>query len=384
MIDRSTNHLNKILQMGVESPKKYIQYLQKLLEDDTKGSFLLYKYQDFDQGVNELNQKYFEANLRNGTMWFAHVSQFNDPFDSQIAVNFQASFVQQLEDETKIINRMCEALAQGQSDNIATSFSPQETKIIQSIYSDVNNLDTSYYDLTYNVVLCLTRDTDLTPLLHMIVRKIDLSQCVNEMKSGNYIDNNFDFNDFISNFWSLAPSEFMAELDEQTTKVYQYINEQIEKWFAMGCLTVRNDNRSMWAYYAHNHEGFCFEYDMSDFNYLEARELVPHPVAYSNKRPQIPWKKVFQHNANMELEFMSCLLTKDKDWENEQEWRIIKNRQDGQLKQAPKITCIYLGVRIKPDNKALMLTLAQELGIPVKQMVISKDTFDLIAEDAFL
>ena len=72
-------------------------------------------------------------------------------------------------------------------------------------------------------------------------------------------------------------------------------------------------------------------------------------------------------------------LTKAKDWEYENEWRIINNT--GTLFQpVPKPTAIYLGTCFNKNEATLqneLLGLATSLNIPVSKMKIHHSKFTI-------
>ena len=102
---------------------------------------------------------------------------------------------------------------------------------------------------------------------------------------------------------------------------YKGFNENI----GVLALTEKPDNLLMWAHYAQNHKGFVIEFD-GDHEYFhkqlsssdELRYL--RKVRYSDKRPNI-------RLSTLE-EATDIFLTKSKEWEYEQEWRIMRPLRD--------------------------------------------------------
>lgn len=152
--------------------------------------------------------------------------------------------------------------------------------------------------------------------------------------------------------------------------------------FRIGCLATDFKNRLMWSHYADSHRGFCIEYDFSgtDENTLS---MTPFPVVYSEERPLIPWKaaidKTPENNAEATRQLMLGLLTKDKAWEYENEWRIMIKNGDDPVAKMPPISCVYLGANIDTDDKAQIIEIATQRGIPVKQMIIDRGSYILHA-----
>ena len=92
------------------------------------------------------------------------------------------------------------------------------------------------------------------------------------------------------------------------------------------CLSRNPLNILMWSHYSNNHEGFCLEFSVpfsglsQDINkYLEW--LVPHPVLYEKSRPLV------NINERSERKIDQQFLIKSKDWEYEQEERVIDHKR---------------------------------------------------------
>ena len=76
------------------------------------------------------------------------------------------------------------------------------------------------------------------------------------------------------------------------------------------------------------------------------------------------------------------LLTKDKEWEYENEWRILIGATEDSEFAMPKVSCIYLGASIEKENRDKIVAIAKKQDIPVKQMKVDRGAYDLHAEDA--
>ena len=158
------------------------------------------------------------------------------------------------------------------------------------------------------------------------------------------------------------------------------MTEKMNSLFLIGCLATDPKNRLMWSHYADSHRGFCIEYD---FNSLKD-EVLPFPIIYSENRPLVPWKAAIDHTQeSMEAataDLTLGLLTKDKSWEYENEWRVLLPAANPPDLKVP-ITAIYLGAHITSENKAIILEIANNHKIPVKQMKTDRGAYELHAED---
>jgi hypothetical protein len=110
----------------------------------------------------------------------------------------------------------------------------------------------------------------------------------------------------------------------------------------------------MWSHYADSHRGFCVEYDFAEADI----SVLPFPVVYSNIRPQVPWGEALtrspENTAKAASNLMIGLLTKDKCWEYENEWRFLMVASASPSLKMPKISRIYLGALIDDKNRHIM------------------------------
>lgn len=112
------------------------------------------------------------------------------------------------------------------------------------------------------------------------------------------------------------------------------------------CLTQKNDNLLMWAHYADNHQGVCFEFDLSkDLKTF----CFPKKVNYGIDYPKIDF-------INDQPSATNVIFYKSVDWCYEKEYRVIdlyayKNAKAGNIKPVRKsfnreaLTGIYFGCR---------------------------------------
>lgn len=166
--------------------------------------------------------------------------------------------------------------------------------------------------------------------------------------------------------------------DEITKQKWIRCNELIEierKKVNVCCFTTRNDSMLMWSHYADHHKGVCVEYDFSyDFG---LRERI-QPVQYCDTQYDITSRLLPDFNPmNISLGTYISALTKAKDWQYEDEWRLIKN--NGRTKHPmplPKV--IYLGTRFSQNEISLqekLFELANTLKIPTIQMKIHNSQY---------
>ena len=84
-------------------------------------------------------------------------------------------------------------------------------------------------------------------------------------------------------------------------------------------LTTSYNNHLMWAHYANSYNDICVEYDAMEL--FKKYYIFIAPVEYSEHIPQI------EYNASScdRIRYLhECCSTKEKCWQYEEEWRIIK------------------------------------------------------------
>lgn len=185
------------------------------------------------------------------------------------------------------------------------------------------------------------------------------------------------------------------------------INDDVHKRFmrhtrfGVCCLTEKCDNVLMWAHYADNHEGVCFEFNLSGhlanatINTKGHRRCFPfeftRPVKYQDDYPYWEW-------GDGDL-FTGACCTKSKEWEYEKEWRALMVNAafpvGGTNEPAlPKdigtykgwgeyglenglLAGVILGCRIKNDLKQCVVNLAKQRGIKISQASIDPSKYGL-------
>ncbi len=387
-----------------------------LMRDTQSGK--LYKYRSVSDHSLDC--------LCNDTMYCATPNSFNDPFDCKIGVTFESLYKAKYETELDKLAAVFEKflfVCNG-SVNIQ-NLDETEQRIIRKLLSNeriikfvtekqgaVSTLEEENELLQQNGFIVtdllqtvLSDDSfkeslgiyaDMLPKLYERISPDGLITLSNDKSSfedfakNNGIDDDVDEIALIL----LLSEKMFPENHEATENVKQIldkananISEKMNGLFRVGCLTTDYKNRLMWSHYADSHKGFCIEYDFSsvDDNTLD---VTPFPVVYSENRPLIPWKvaidKTPESNAEAACQLMLGLLTKDKAWEYENEWRVLLKTGDEPVVKMPPISCVYLGANISTENKARITDIASMCDIPVKQMVVDRGSYLLHAKDISL
>lgn len=205
----------------------------------------------------------------------------------------------------------------------------------------------------------------------------------------------FDYSHAPMNEHNWPPADFISLKEEN-----DMLNLRNKTWLC--CLSKVYDSLLMWAYY-NNHKGICIGLNtdavLKSCNTRCMCMLFPfaREVIYKELSPKPDYFK--DHPS-----WMDMLVTKAKEWEHEQEVRIITTEPQWltggrdipdelkndeiidfkEIRHYPEIASecfesVYLGVNILPCNKTQVINLARNLNpnIQIYQMDIDPNAFKL-------
>lgn len=138
------------------------------------------------------------------------------------------------------------------------------------------------------------------------------------------------------------------------------------------------DDILMWSHYTDGHKGLCLEFDPTKEITLFGQALK---VRYSYDYPSVNIINIGEPE-----EFRKALLTKSKHWEYEQEWRIVKPKDEGgqgiHRFQPELLTGVILGALISPEDKDKVLNWVKNYptNITLYQAKISRTKYQLDIE----
>ncbi len=376
----------------------------------------LYKYRSFDKDGYSLK------NLQDGTLHCSKADAFNDPFDCKIGVTFQSMYAAKYETEFDEVCKVLEKyikIAQGESQIEDCSVDEQRVinKLLAStVLNDFFINSDNKAETEEELALLLTNNYFvIVELMQSVLSdeafRASLGICVDMLPrmlervspEGMLLISSEDasFEDYARANGVVEDTDEIGLTMLLSQKLYPEYNgavenlqnlldemdsklaEKMKNLFLVGCLCTSYKNRLMWSHYADSHKGFCIEYDFSEPE-DEILSKLPLPVVYSEKRPSVPWKAAIENSEeNMEeayAEIMMGLLTKDNEWEYENEWRILIGATEDSELVMPKVSCIYLGASIEKENRDKVIAIAKERNIPVKQMKVDRGAYDLHAE----
>ena len=132
----------------------------------------------------------------------------------------------------------------------------------------------------------------------------------------------------------------------------------------------------MWSHYSANHKGFCIEFNAN----LDLDGINPLDVIYVNDFLQAEYYKDGKDSI------FHMIFTKAKDWEYENELRIIKNKlftEDSRKIPFRKndIKSIYFGVNTTKLLKEKILKITEEVyqnKINIYEGLLSDSSFEIL------
>lgn len=136
-------------------------------------------------------------------------------------------------------------------------------------------------------------------------------------------------------------------------------------------------DKLLWAHYANSHKGFCIEYDLDLLldNYVYENKYS-FPVIYSVKPSQIALKDIPNASKNDDL-IQKAFGSKSKEWEYEQEYRIITDDFGIHNYDFQAVKSIYFGLRMCDLQKELIIKRLRGRGIKYYQIVQMQNKYEL-------
>jgi hypothetical protein len=148
----------------------------------------------------------------------------------------------------------------------------------------------------------------------------------------------------------------------------------INQLFGVLCLTTKPNNRLMWGHYADGDRGFVIEFDAAKPRFVLSDDL--HRIIYSNEPP----------TYNPAVGSQGWWKIKSKDWEYEDEYRIVsklaeceKQTRKGTtiyLRQMPRncVKAVFMGLKMKEEMKKRLRDVCQPAGIELYEAAFSNDS----------
>lgn len=404
--------LNKILEKLGRNPNDETcnADTHNLLLEDCGGK--LYKYMSF--------QAHTISSIQNNTLHFSSPADFNDPFDCKIGISILPLFNAKYEKELETMDLyLSDFLALREGRKSIEEIPKERLQVIK--YWTSNKRLMSFFDAyegrplsTEEVHTLLFNNfyvvgEILAPMLNEAVGKKEMTvtaalfpKVLENMTDDNrlrLIKDELTFPEYLKSLGAQDDADEIDQIIQVTEKFHQEsqkllesakksliiwdqkLNETLNGFYKICCLSTEYKNKLMWSHYADSHKGICVEYDFSD---RAVNKSQPLPVYYSHERPQFVWKPEGDLTQESKSKGSACLmqalLTKDEVWSYEKEWRmVISAKTEPDNIPAPPIKCIYIGASCSEENTEKIVNTAKALKIPVKKMALDRGKYELHA-----
>ena len=316
--------------------KDKINYLNQIIQskDEFKynGPKLLYKYRPFDEYTFDM--------LENKYVYLCPAEKEDDETECLTTVDFERLF----DLETNNLKRECVE----QIIEFIRPYSNEET-----------------HEMVKNKILSFTRNDGTVPANFMLEFSLEFQEMIpKEVDIASFVN-------WIVGFPGILDK---PEISSQLKKLF-LASYNARKETGICSFAESRDIEYMWEKYAKESNGYCIEYDISDYE----SNIDIFPVIYQdNRETNIIIQLVASFIGQMITEFsggqiqadssqyIRLFLTKDTQWEYQNEWRVIGEANDKM--KAPKIKCIYLGKNVSEENRRSMIEFADKHQISVIQL----------------
>ena len=148
--------------------------------------------------------------------------------------------------------------------------------------------------------------------------------------------------------WIAERRDMIKRHDPELERKLVKGTEQIISEIGICSLTRLPDDILMWSHYADAHKGFCIKLHDDEKEWCIARA---QKIKYSKQYPIV---NPITDDDLTRLE--KTLLTKSKNWEYEQEWRIIDHEKKPGIQRFPQhlLVGVIFGCRMSEDHKGLI------------------------------
>lgn len=172
--------------------------------------------------------------------------------------------------------------------------------------------------------------------------------------------------------------EFYGNFDEMI--------QSLKRQMRFQSFSEKNHSTVMWSHYADCHKGICIEY-----NPLSIGTNIPLlKVEYSNRRLDISEIENLESKEFNKMIY-EVMLLKAKDWQYEEEWRLIYHLYEQQTDDsvaitipAPMPTAIYIGTHFDKNEDSLRKNLyafSEKNKIPIYKMHLDTTEFKIVPVD---
>lgn len=192
-------------------------------------------------------------------------------------------------------------------------------------------------------------------------------------------DPNEGYLDFTEFHKELSILEKDYPSSERAKNIRRLLEEESEK-VGIFSLSKNCTIECLWSYYANGHKGFCVEYDLTKLKKsFKANLVFPFEVAYKSNRYSInidETENLLKYKKKAFIRYFH--FTKSKEWEQEQEIRIVTYNQGYCNITEDCVKAIYFGKRCSEENINLTMNTLKGLKIKYYKMDFKTDSFGMI------
>lgn len=164
----------------------------------------------------------------------------------------------------------------------------------------------------------------------------------------------------------------------------EFVYKKMVSDYSVICLSASPDNILMWSHYGQQHQGILFKFE--SHNIITDKKLhdeVILKVEYQPGRAKLPARLDNRSNEESHSVLMALIKTKYKDWEYEQEYRIMVDYDHYFDIGASAIEEVILGLKCNWKTEMLVKELLRSpefSHVVLKKTRMHTDDFSLIYE----
>jgi hypothetical protein len=277
----------------------------------------VFKYMKFDK------DDYSIQHLKYNTVWLSNPTEFNDPFDSVININFLKIF---------------------HDSSIGKFLETAEAKhnVPRALIEEAKKNENPRNYLTEYILKTKGFNDELLRRYQKFDNDMRLSQA-NEAR------------------WNLV--------------------DDLRSSIRVGSFSENYDHMLMWTHYSENHKGFCIKYDLSTSSEKDLNLRFLYPVYYSDDLTDFTREfKLYEEIGKFDaLWAIKGAMSKGRNWSYESEWRLIISNLNSRerLHKFLPIKAVYVGAKIDEKNMENILAIAKPMKINVYKMYLSENRFGL-------
>lgn len=285
----------------------------------------LFRYRSFN--------KYSIENLMNEQERLSYPSEFNDPFDSGMKIDYE------------LVSR--ELFLHRNMDNMISGLEKSGVTVSDQEYKKIRDSEDPFYEFAKHIA---------------------------------QFDKNLQGKE--EEFANVMSETALAQIKE----IFSGYKVSFQNGYLVMCVSETKDEVLMWSHYASDHSGFCIEYNFQELGPYNPQSRLLCPVIYTDKLFDAS-HYIMQPFLRKDHSFNNLFgiypsISKSPKWEYEKEWRIVfplgPNASDEQrFIRVPKPKALYVGVKAKSEDIEKLKEIAIKKSIPVYKMTLSETSHNL-------